>query len=163
MSQCEVASNCFNNSSGCWMCKYANPEEPQQWYSAINKAIKHPQAVKDREELKRQKRAEATRKKVDKNREKSKIVIESEQAEIRVQKTLNSGRTFRDGDLCTDDLTIDVKMQSRNVNPIIFASEFKKVQTDAIHAGKRHGVLVLENSLGQAYCVMSLELFKELI
>lgn len=158
---CEVKENCLAYDSGCWTCKYAASTNVDNAYIPIDKSIRHPQAVKAREDAKLAKRMESKNRSSQKSKERSDIVRKAAKVEDRVKATLNSGRINRDGDMSTKDITIDVKYQSTTINPTISAEEFRKIQNDAKRGGKRHGVLFIVAKDGAEYVVMSKELFSE--
>ena len=159
---CEVQDNCFGFDSQCWRCKFSGDESNvDNCYVPMDKKIKHPQAVAAKKERKDNTKAQKQFKKQNKDKYKSKIVKGAAKVEERVKSTLNSGRINRDGDLSTADLAIDVKHQPTRSDAVILADEFKKIQNDAIRAGKEYGVLVIVNKDGDTYYVIPEELFKE--
>lgn len=157
---CEVEQNCFEWGRSCWHCKFAG-EGADNCYSPIDRSIKHPQTVAARDKRKADEKAAKEAHKKNKNKDKVELLKKAARAENRVHKTLNSGRVNQDGDLKTEDLCLDVKLQTTTINPVIHVDEFKKCQGDATRAGKRHGVLIIENSEGDRFYVISEELFME--
>lgn len=158
---CEVKENCFGNESDCWRCKFSDGSNVDNCYRAINKNIKHPQALAAKLAAKAITKAERHHKKLNKDKAKSKVVRASAKVEDKVKTTLNSGRINRDGDLKTEHLAIDVKMQSSRINPQINAEEFRKIQNDAARSGKEYGVLIIESKIGERFVVIPEDLFKE--
>jgi hypothetical protein len=160
---CEISENCFRANVSCWVCKYAEPGNVDNFYVPINKSIKHPQAVAAQAERKANIKAEKQAKKANKDKDKSRMVKDAAKVENRVKATLNSGRINRDGDLTSARIAIDVKHQPSRENPTIFRSEFTKIQHDAIRAGKDYGALFIVNKLGERFVVIPEEMFKEFL
>lgn len=157
---CEVITNCLQAGSACWHCKFSG-EGVDNCYVPIDKKIKHPQVLAVAAERKQEKKDAKIKARVEKDKEKSAMVRKAAKAEEKVKKTLNSGRVFNDGDLTAEDIGMDLKTQSTRVNPVLDVKEFKKCEADALRAGKRHGVLILENKDGERFYVVSEQLFKE--
>lgn len=166
---CEVSNNCAANGYDCWNCKFAkgNGGVGNDSYRPIDRKVKHPQVLAEKQARKDAKtaarKAEKQAEKASKDKEKVKLLKRANKVEEKVKQTLNSGRANRDGDLHTESLAIDTKLQSTVVNPTIRVEEFDKVQTDARRGGKEHGILILENKDGRRFVVMSEQLFSELI
>lgn len=160
---CSVASNCINNSK-CFYCVFDGDRyssSGDNLYQPILRDIKHPIAESIKQEKKLAKKREKQFEKQAKSRERSSLIKKAAKVEEKVKSTLNSGRINSDGDLKTEDLVIDVKLQSTRKDPIISVDEFEKVNTDCLRAGKRHGILCIENKEGKRFYVVSEELFKE--
>jgi predicted glutamine amidotransferase len=158
---CQVEQNCHGFSANCWKCKWSTEHNGnlEDFYGPINRTVKHPGRIAAKEARKQDRKNEARNKTVERSR--SKIVKKAAKVEDSVRVTLNSGRVNRDGDLHTSDLALDVKMQSTTFSPTIKIDEWRKIQNDAIRGGKIHGVLVLVNSVGESFYVVSEALFKE--
>lgn len=158
---CEVAQNCFNNYR-CFECCFDGDKYSSygiNLYAAIDKKIKHPIAVKNKQEKKNLKKSEKVSAKREKDKQKVSLLKKADKVEEVVKSTLNSGRINKDGDLKTDDIVIDVKLQSTRKDPIIKVDEFIKVNNDSVRANKQHGVLCIENKDGIRFYVVSEELF----
>lgn len=157
---CEVKDNCMAFlANDCFYCKFAGVSGGQNNYAPLDKTVKHPQAIAEKQKRKDDAKIEKRTKQIDEAR--SKLVKKANKAEERIRKTLNSGRINRDGDLCTNDLAIDVKLQTKAINPTIKAEEFQKIQDDAERSGKEYGVLIIENSEGKRFVVIPEQMFTE--
>lgn len=163
---CSVSSNCLNNQN-CFNCAFDEDRfSPygQDLYNPINRKTKHPikQGMKDERKAEKAeaKKAEKIAKNNSKNKDKVELLKKASKSEDKVYKTLNSGRISMDGDLKTNDLILDVKLQSRSKDWTVKRDEWLKVQSDSLRAGKESGVLVIENKLGETIYVISEELFK---
>lgn len=160
---CSVSDNCLNKSL-CFNCSFDGDKFSQygaNLYLPIVKNIKHPIILERKENFKREKKEVSRLEKQQKNRERSALIKKATKIEEKVKSTLNSGRINNDGDLKTEDLVIDVKLQSTRKDPVISVDEFEKVNTDCLRAGKRYGILCIENKDGKRFYVVSEELFKE--
>lgn len=158
---CEVANNCINYHR-CFQCCFDGDKYSPygvNLYSAIDKKIKHPLMLKNKQERKDAKKADKLQTKREKDKDKVSLLKKANKVEEVVKSTLNSGRINKDGDLRADDLIIDVKLQSTRKDPIIKVDEFIKVNNDCIRANKQYGVLCIENKDGQRFYVISEELF----
>ena len=63
-----------------------------------------------------------------------------------IKSTRNSGRTNRDGDHnFADKISLDTKLQTGNLNPVVNLADLAKIQADARRVGNPIGVLVLRN------------------
>jgi hypothetical protein len=166
---CEVSNNCAVFGEDCWNCKFAkgNGGVGDDSYLPYDRKIKHPQVLAEnqarKDAKKAERKAEKRAQKATKDKEKVKLLKRANKVEQKVKQTLNSGRANRDGDLHTESLAIDTKLQSNVTNPTIKVEEFDKVQTDARRGGKEHGILIIENKDGRRFVVMSEQLFSELI
>ena len=155
---CNLIENC-TNTDNCWFCKFTDnyPRGTVNNYRPINKKIKQPLAEQEKKDAKeKEKHLKATAKKSDR----SKIVKNAAKVEEKVKASLNSGRVNKDGDIHSEDLVIDIKSQSKVIDPIINMKEFYKVQEDAIRANKKHGVLCLVNREGIMLYVVGHDLFE---
>lgn len=158
---CEVSQNCFNNYR-CFECCFDGDKYSSygvNLYAAIDKKIKHPIIAKNKQDKKDAKKAEKTLARKEKDKERISLLKKADKTEEVVKSTLNSGRINRDGDLKTDDIIIDVKLQSTRKDPVIKTDEFLKVNNDAIRANKQHGVLCIENKDGLRFYVIGEDLF----
>lgn len=74
-----------------------------------------------------------------------------------IKSTKNSGRSNRDGDhVFNDKITLDTKLQSNAVNPVVNLQELDKVRSDARRSGKQAGALVIQNKTGRSVVVFDL-------
>jgi hypothetical protein len=160
---CSVSSNCLNNSE-CFYCRFDGDRygnSGDNLYNPIVRRIKHPILEAKKEEKKQEKKREKQVEKQAKDRERVALIKKATKVEAKVKSTLNSGRINSDGDLKTDDLVIDVKLQSTRKDPVISVDEFEKVNIDCLRAGKRYGILCIENKEGKRFYVVGENLFKE--
>jgi len=160
---CHVSENCLNNSR-CFNCAFDGnrySDYGANLYLPIDRSVEHPIIVERKLARKTDKKREKRVEKQEKDRERASLVKKAAKVEEKVKSSLNSGRVNRDGDLQSEDLVIDVKLQSTRKDPVIKSDEFKKVNTDCLRAGKRHGILCIENKDGERFYVIGEELFKE--
>lgn len=164
---CSVEENCLNNQN-CFDCCFDDnhfSEYGRNLYNPIDRKVKHPILVERKSERKNAKRESDKREKAVKrenqDQEKRKVIKAAAAAEQKVKSTLNSGRIGMDGDLRSDDLTIDVKMQSKSKDWHIKREEYLKVQNDAARGNREYGILAIQNSLGETVYVIPEDLFKE--
>lgn len=163
---CSVGENCFNNGS-CFNCCFDDDhfsEYGSNLYNPKDRKIKHPILVERKSERKNAKRESEKREKAIKrenqDQEKRKISKAAAAAEQKVKSTLNSGRVSMDGDLRSDELTIDVKLQTTSKDWHVKREEYLKVQNDAARANRDYGILAITNKLGETVYVIPEELFK---
>lgn len=156
---CEVAKNCMVAERECWHCRFNPDGALDNCYVPLDKSIKHPVLEREKAERKQQAKDAKKQQKVSVDKGRSKVVRAAAKAEEKVRKTLNSGRVNRDGDLTTEDLGMDVKLQTTRTNPVIDVEEFDKCQNDARRAGKHYGVLIIENKEGRRFYVLGEDLF----
>lgn len=81
-----------------------------------------------------------------------------------IKATKNSGRSNRDGDhLVADKITLDTKLQSKRLNPVVKMTELHKVRQDALSVGNSIGALVLRTKSGAGVVALREEDFALLI
>lgn len=164
---CSVNSNCLNNQN-CFNCAFDEDrfsEYGRDLYNPIDRKIKHPikQERKDERKIAKnnQRKSEKAIKEQSKSKDRQELLKKATKSEAKVVKTLNSGRSNKDGDMKTSDLTIDAKLQTRSHDWRVDRDEFLKVQSDSARANKRYGVLAITNKNGETVYVIPEELFKE--
>lgn len=164
---CLVNSNCLNNQN-CFDCCFDDDkfsEYGRDLYNPIDRKIKHPIKQERKNERKiaknNQRKSEKATKEQSKDKTRQELLRKAAKAETKVKETLNSGRSNKDGDLKTSDLTIDVKLQTMSQDWRVKHEEFHKVQADAARANKNYGVLAITNKNGETVYVVPEELFKE--
>lgn len=160
---CDVSANCLNNHR-CFDCAFDGnrySDYGANLYLAIDRDIEHPIIIERKLARKANKKREKQIERQEKDRQRSALVKKAAKVEAKVKSSLNSGRINRDGDLQSEDLVIDVKLQSTRKDPVISVDEFEKVNVDCLRAGKRHGILCIENKDGKRFYVIGEELFKE--
>jgi hypothetical protein len=160
---CNVSENCLNTHR-CFNCSFDGDrfsDYGNNLYLPIDRSIEHPIILERKLTRKADKKKEKQLEKQQKDKERSALVKKAAKVEEKVKASLNSGRVNRDGDLQSEDLVIDVKYQSTRKDPVIKSDEFKKVNTDCLRAGKRYGILCIENKDGERFYVIGEELFKE--
>lgn len=160
---CNVSENCLNRHR-CFNCAFDGDKFSSygdNLYLPIDRSIDHPIVVERKLARKADKKRERQIEKQEKNRERASLVKKAAKVEAKVKSSLNSGRAFRDGDLRTEDLVIDVKLQSTRKDPVISVDEFEKVNADCLRAGKKYGILCIENKEGKRFYVIGEEFFKE--
>ena len=162
---CQVNSNCLNNHN-CFNCAFdENGYSPygQDLYNPIDKKIKHPIKVALKKEYKDGKAAKRKSEKAvakqSKDKDRQVLLKKASKAEAKVIKTLNSGRVGMDGDMKSENLTIDAKLQSKSKDWHIKHDEWAKVQADAARANREFGVLAIINKDDETVYVVPEELF----
>lgn len=162
---CLSDSYCFADRSHCLDCKYSykNLDNADRFDSRFSPLIPGKTHAQDKIWEKEKKNLEAKTLKAKTAHEKRKLKKRADKTENIVFKTLNSGRVYKDGDLSTQRLTIDVKMQSKTLSPKIDRGEWLKVQEDAKRALKDYGVLAIVNKIGETFYVIPEEMFKEMV
>lgn len=81
-----------------------------------------------------------------------------------IKATRNSGRANRDGDhLVAGRITMDTKLQSTRLEPVVHLHELSKVRADAERAGSVLGCLNIRTKNGVGVVVMAEEDFAKLI
>jgi hypothetical protein len=111
---------------------------------------------------------EQVQKRLNKNKDKVKLQRKAKRSEDKageniIKATKNSGRSFKDGDFTTDDITLDNKLQTTRINPLVKLEEMAKVKADAQRAGNQLSGLILENKNGSSFVVLTLEDFSKLL
>lgn len=160
---CNVSENCLNNHR-CFNCAFDGDRYSDygaNLYLPIDRSVEHPIIAARKLARKADKKRGKQLERQEKDKQRSALVRKAAKVEAKVKSSLNSGRINRDGDLQSEDLVIDVKLQSTRKDPVISADEFEKVNVDCLRAGKKHGILCIENKSGQRFYVISEELFKE--
>jgi hypothetical protein len=159
---CQVSDNCWSAVRDCYRCRFSGADfAVENCYQPINPTIKHPQLLKEKEERKTAEKKAKQEQKLNKNKDRSSLVKKANKAEVKAVKTLNSGRVNNDGDIKTDNLVIDYKLQTTKENITVYMDELDKVNNDCLRAGKKYGVLMIENKNGRKVVVMEEELFRQ--
>lgn len=131
--------------------KYWKPDTP----------AKHPMELAEKKQAGIDRTKALQVRKLTVSKPKQRILLQAERAERQTERnfihsTRNSGRVNKDGDhVVAGDITLDTKLQSKNINPIVHLHELVKVGADAQRAGKRMGALCLRNSKGVGVVVMT--------
>jgi K+/H+ antiporter YhaU regulatory subunit KhtT len=155
---------------GCRTCKFAKrfPGGFNHW-EPVNKGEKHPDVVKVRREAKAAEEAAKRQKRLARDKGKMEVQRRARIAERQTERniihaTLNSGRANKDGDhVLAGDITLDTKLQTGNLNPVVHLVELDKVAADARRAGKSLGALVLRNKNGVGVVALFEEDFARLV
>jgi hypothetical protein len=81
-----------------------------------------------------------------------------------IRATKNSGRTDKDGDhVAGGYVTLDTKLQSKRLNPVVIATELAKVRNDAASAKTMVGGLVLRSKTGLGVVVFHEDDFAKIL
>lgn len=162
---CSEDVRCSNSpthttSFRCGDCRLSSGGGASVFWWPMKSADKHPVLEKEKRD---RKFAEALIKSVKKaKRDPNKIAllkqaVRAEQQTDRniIHATKNSGRSNKDGDhVHAGKVTLDTKLQSTRVNPVVLVSQIDKVRSDAKRAGMLVGALVLRNQNGRGFVVM---------
>lgn len=168
MTPCEMGLQCKNSpdvvgegNGKCYMCRLSPArwevcEPDKHYWKPIDKKAKHPvlESEKRTEARQRVLARQVARLAKDKNRQK--VMRRAQKAEADTQKkfiqaTRNSGRVNQDGDhVVVGRVTLDTKLQSDRVHPIVDMGELVKVRMQAAASGQIAGGLVLrtKNNVG---------------
>jgi hypothetical protein len=115
-------------------------------------AAEKKQAAQDRRETQAQKRKAVSRPKQALARKAARAEKQTETNFIAA--TRNSGRIAKDGDqVQVGRITLDTKLQTGNIHPVVHLDELDKVRADARRGGNPIGALVLRNKHGRAVVV----------
>lgn len=168
---CEAAAGCVNQPvigtpSVCGDCRFAKRFGGRfnRWVS-IKPGVKHPQVVEEQLAAKRSQAAEKQTKLRDRDRGKMRVQSLARQAERQtnrniIRATKNSGRTNKDADhVMAGKITLDTKLQTKVLNPVVKVAELEKCRQDARRAGNSIGALVLRNENGHGFVVLAEEDF----
>lgn len=171
---CSAKDGCRNYaeadaSSACGECGFAArfPGLFNRWLSWDGK--KHPSVIKAKMDARRARQQATTERRLTRDRAKVNMQRLATAAERRTERsiirsTVNSGRANKDGDhVMAGDITLDTKLQTRNVNPVVQIGELDKVSSDARRAGKSMGGLVLRNRNGLGVVVLFEDDFARLV
>jgi hypothetical protein len=196
IEECEQAGDCLNSRANrgeqfqCTYCRLAKSGGgPMVCWKPWKKGTEHPVLVEEKKQASRAKREARAQKRRSKSRPKQSLLKRAARAEKTTElnfnnavvSTVNSGRSNKDGDhTLAGRVTLDTKMQSGNVHPVVNLAELDKVIEDAKRAGNIMGGLVIRNKfdrgvivfdekyyargivmLGRAYARAILELEKE--
>lgn len=165
---CEQQSDCFNSpihrgqgQASCYMCKLADHNGGSSiLWKPWDKKLKHPKLVQIAREKNAKKVAEILAKKKSIDPKKQILASRAARAEKQTERqiikaTKNSGRSNKDGDhVSAGKITLDTKLQTGNLNPVVKLVELDKVRGDAKRAGNPIGALVLRNKEGRGVVVL---------
>lgn len=158
---CKEGAGCANSldvaglgSAKCGVCRFAPnaPSSYSNYWKPTGTKRKHPAAVAEKDAKQRLRLAVRKAKNLAVDRNRQKVLAGAARAEKSTERNLikatkNSGRMNRDGDhVAAGNITLDTKMQSKRINPVVSLEELFKVRDDAKHAGNLIGALVLRNS-----------------
>jgi hypothetical protein len=119
----------------------------------------HPKLAAEKKQKAQDRREVAVAKRKAKSRPKRDLARRAARAEEQTNRniiaaTRNSGRTAKDGDAVhAGRITLDTKLQSGNIHPVVHLDELDKVRADARRGGNPIGGLVLRNKHGRAVVV----------
>jgi hypothetical protein len=166
---CDSAGDCLNSpenrgsdqDSQCRFCKYAKAGGGviSQW-KGFNSKAKHPEIEAEKVAVRKQRHQDAVATRAARDKGKRRRVKTAARAEKKtndniIKATKNSGRVNKDGDAVhAGRITIDTKLQSDRIHPIVDLGELDKIRRQARLAGNPIGALVLRNKLGQGVIVM---------
>jgi hypothetical protein len=140
------------------MTHYWSPTPP-----ARKAKVKHSQLEAEKRQLKIHKHNIKLTQKNNRDKTKRKVSRLAKQAEKQTEKqiihaTKNSGRSNKDGDhVLYENITLDTKLQSTRMNPVVSFSELEKVRKDATRAGMVAGGLLIRNKHGVGVIVFAEE------
>ena len=166
---CSESANCFNSGSKCDSCRLSPAGGSQTLWWPRSSAFKHP--VLEQEKRDRKFSAQAAKHQAKARRDPGRITllkkaVRAEEATNRniIHATKNSGRSNKDGDhVHAGRVTLDTKLQTTRINPVVMVSEVDKVRSDAKRAGMFVGALVLRNRNGRGFVVLDEEDYARLV
>lgn len=173
---CDAAAECQNQPlvgvpfDACSACRWAKKFGGRfdRWLP-LKPGLKHPEAVKAKKAAKLVQIQEKQQQKANRDRGKMKVLSRAARAEKETERqiikaTRNSGRSNRDGDhVMAGRITLDTKLQTGRLNPVVQVVEVEKVRQDARRAGNPVGALVLRNQNGHGFVVLAEEDFVLLV
>lgn len=174
---CEERDRCLNGSESqqevenfCYDCRFALkfPGRSNHW-RPLKKGEKHPRVVAEKKQKKLVEIQAKQAHKRNRDRGKMRVLSLASRAEKQterkiIQATRNSGRSNKDGDhVLAGRITLDTKLQTGRVNPVVLVAEVEKVREDARRAGNPIGALVLRNQNGDGFVVLAEEDFALLV
>lgn len=172
---CDAAAGCQNQPllgvpSACGDCRFAKKLGGRfnRWVP-VTKGEKHPNIVKETRDRKRAEAATKLQQKRGRDRGKMRILSLARMAERQtdrniIKATKNSGRTNRDADhVMAGRITLDTKLQTGRLNPVVQVAELERARRDALRAGNSIGGLVLRNQNGHGFVVLAEEDFAMLV
>ena len=160
---CAVDAECLNSiklagmmRSSCGLCRLSvNGFSGQTIYwKPVDGHSQHPAVVAAKLARKQAFLKEKKAKRLLVNKDKKLLQVRAEKAERQtetnfIKATKNSGRTHKDGDqVAYSQVTIDTKLQSKCIHPVVRLDELAKVREDAQRGGNSLGVLMLRNRHG---------------
>lgn len=176
IQSCDMASLCNNSSENtgaamCGTCRLApgNEEfEKSHWWPRGD--VKHPVLEQEKRNRHKAKLVAAADKRKNRDRKRMTVGRIAARAEKRSEAkanvmvaTKNSGRSHRDGDHTSHGfITLDTKLQSNNINPVVHLFELEKVRRDARNGGNSFGGLILRNKYNVGVVVMTEDDFHKL-
>jgi hypothetical protein len=183
---CVMEEVCFNSPRNagqehtkCHTCSlspiYTNEANPDLWRSPpshwkpIGNWTKHPVLEARKVEARKARKEEARSKRLSKDKARQKRAIQATRAEARtnrsiIKATKNSGRSNRDGDhVAGGRITLDTKLQSKRLHPVVNLVELSKVSRQARAAGMLLGGLVLRGKTDVGIVALYEEDFGRLI
>ena len=180
VESCEFGSSqCLNSieragraHSKCLTCNLAfgNEELSKNHWKPADKRVQHPVLVKRKTKIRLEGAKERALVRRNKNKGRirvSRIAVKAEKKTeqvLNVVATKNSGRSNKDGDhKALGFITLDTKLQSKRLHPVVKLDELFKVRKDAERAGNPIGGLVLRNKNGQGVVVFSEQDFSTIL
>lgn len=172
--QCSMAEFCKNSvdrkgerHAKCGWCRLSpNYTESEglglghHWKPTDGKK-KHPVLVAEKKAKSKARSDARSAKRASKNRKIQTLLHKAERAERQTERniikaTRNSGRVNQDADhvLWNGLLTIDTKLQTNRVHPVVRLEELSKVREDARRAGSTAGALLIRNKNGVGVIVL---------
>ena len=156
--RCKNSVESRGDGARCVQCRFSPGNESlshHQWRPLNPRdRVPHPVIFKEKraESHARAKRNREQRLSVDPARQRlSRIAAKAEQQtqDNIIKATKNSGRILSDGDHTLDGcISLDTKLQSRNIHPVVRLNELDKIRKDAERNHKLLGGLLIRNSNG---------------
>lgn len=173
---CDAFAQCENQPlvgvpiRACDQCKFAKRlgGRSNRW-APYKPGLKHPLVVQAKRAQKREADQVKQDRKRNRDRAKMRVLSLAARAEKQtdrniIKATKNSGRTNRDGDhVMAGQITLDTKLQTTRLNPVVQVAELEKVRADARRGGNSIGALVLRNENGHGFVVLAEEDFAQLV
>jgi hypothetical protein len=163
---CDMSEECRNSPQhageehtkchGCSLSpEYSSQDGRDPWRSfpsywkPIGDWTQHPELILRKVNDRKSRREEARLQRLAKDKDRQKRAVQATRAEARSNRTIikatkNSGRSYKDGDhVAASRITLDTKLQSQRINPVVNLRELDKVRIQARQSGTLLGGLVL--------------------
>ncbi len=165
---CAEAEHCHNAPLACESCRLSPGGGPGlRWWPKLD--AKHPVLEAEKKQAKLAKVKAIAVKRAGRDRGRMAVQKQAQAAEKRTERniihaTLNSGRANQDADhVSAGRITLDTKLQSKRIHPLVKLGQLDKVREDAKRAGMLLGALVLRNSTGRGVVVLDEDDYARLV
>jgi hypothetical protein len=141
---------------------------PSNW-KPLDKRLKHPKLEQEKRARHYERQRELRDKRLSKDKNRKRVITLAEKAERDTERqiikaTKNSGRSNKDGDhLAGDLISLDTKLQTKRLHPVVNANELAKIRNDAKTAGALLGGLIIRSKTGLGVVVFHEDDFAKIL